>query len=270
MYIKDLIEYVITFDNIDDILDTYKTQSMKGIIFERLFDIIIKFGFCDKFNNSNFNHLIGNSNNGKLKILENLDKYLNQKVFNGKSSGCSDITLQNKSDNTYIFISSKYPKSDEDVKKQKSVDYYDIQKIIAMRQDNKLIYKKYKIFLLVNDKNKILAKVKNANSSSKYITKHMIEKNILDKNDLNKYFTLFKKDIKYKKKTYDNINFTELYLTQKDNLILRFHQELITQKTSDLIEEGNIKIYVTVVSVVVVKLIWLVVLLLNNTKLMKN
>jgi hypothetical protein len=37
--------------------------------FERLFDVIIKFGFCDIFKNSNFNHLIRNSNNGKLKIL---------------------------------------------------------------------------------------------------------------------------------------------------------------------------------------------------------
>ena len=30
-----------------------------------------------------------------------------------------------------------------------------------------------------------------------------------------------------------------MYLSGKDNLNLRFHQELITQKTSNLIEEGN-------------------------------
>ena len=90
MNINDFI-YIITFDNI---LENCKTQSEKGFIFERLFDI---------FNNSNFNHLSGNSNNAKLKILENL----NQKVFSGNSGGCSDITLQNKNDNTYIFISSK-------------------------------------------------------------------------------------------------------------------------------------------------------------------
>jgi hypothetical protein len=41
-----------------------------------------------------------------LKILENL----NEKVFSGNSRGCSDITLQNKNDNTYIFISSKLNK----------------------------------------------------------------------------------------------------------------------------------------------------------------
>ena len=76
MKIKDFINHIITFDNIDDILGNCKTQSEKGFIFERLFDIVIKFGFCDVFSNSNFNHLIGNSNNAKLKILKNLNKYL--------------------------------------------------------------------------------------------------------------------------------------------------------------------------------------------------
>lgn len=60
MNIKDFIEYIITCDNLDNILENGNTQSEKGFIFERLFDIIIKFGFCDIFTNSNFNHLIGN------------------------------------------------------------------------------------------------------------------------------------------------------------------------------------------------------------------
>ena len=137
MNIKDFIEYIITFDNIDKILDNYKSQTEKGFIFERLFDIVIKFGFCDIFANSNYNHLVGNSNNAKLKILENLNQYLNEKVISGNSSGCSDITLQSKNDDTFIFISSKYPKSSEYIKKQKSVDYYDIQNIIAMATKNK-------------------------------------------------------------------------------------------------------------------------------------
>ena len=54
--IKDFIDYIITFDSIDDIIDNYSSQSDKGFIFERLFDIIIKFGFCDVFTNSNFCH----------------------------------------------------------------------------------------------------------------------------------------------------------------------------------------------------------------------
>ena len=45
MKIKDFIDYIITFDNVDDILENCKTHSEKGFIFERLFDIVIKFGF---------------------------------------------------------------------------------------------------------------------------------------------------------------------------------------------------------------------------------
>jgi len=237
MSVKDFITHIITFDNIDYILDTCKTQTEKGFIFERLFDIVIKFGFCDTFTNSNFNHLIGNSNNGKLKILKNLTQYLNEKVFSGNSSGCSDICLQNKEHNIYIFISSKYPKSNDDVKKQKSVSYYDIQNIIAMTASatNVHIYKKYEIYLVVPNKREVLDKVKNANKSSKYITDHMTEDHILDKDDLNKYFLAFKQDIK------KNINkdWNETYLLPKENLNLRFHQDLITSKTSSLIEEGH-------------------------------
>ena len=235
MNIKDFIDYIIIFDEVDDILENCKTQSEKGFIFERLFDIVIKFGFCDVFINSNFNHLSGNSNNAKLKILENLNQYLNEKVLSGNSGGCSDITLQNKNDDSYVFISSKYPKSNEDIKKQKSVDYYDIQKIIAMIDDNKHIYKNYKIYLVVPNKKKVLDKVKTANNSSNYITKYMTEDNILDKDDLNKYFLAFKQDIIKNK---DN-DWNEIYLSPKENLVLRFHQELITHKTSTLIEEGN-------------------------------
>jgi hypothetical protein len=234
MKIKDFIDYIITFDNIDDILDNCKTQSEKGFIFERLFDIVIKFGFCNIFSNLKFNHLVGNSNNGKLKMLGNLDKYLNEKVLSGNYGGCSDITLLNKNDQTYIFISSKYPKSNEDIKKQKSVDYYDIQKIIAMIDDNKHIYENYKIYIVVPNKKKVLDKVKKANKSSNYITKYMNDNNFLDKTDLNKYFLAFKKDIIKNK----NEDWQSIYLNSKENLILRFHQELITQKTSILIEEG--------------------------------
>src|SRR3972149_8587075 len=233
MNIRDFIDYIITFNNIDDILENCKTQSEKGFIFERLFDIVIKFGFCNIFTNSCFNHLIGNSNNAKLKILENLNQYLNEKVISGNSSGCSDITLVNKYNDIFIFISSKYPKSNEDI--HRAVDYYDIQNIIAMATKNKHIYKNYKIYLVVSNKKEVLDKVKNANKSSEYITEHMTNDNILDKDDLNKYYLLFKQDIIKNK----NEDWQTIYLNSKENLILRFHQELITQKTSNLIEEGN-------------------------------
>ena len=229
MIIKDFINKIITFDSIDHILATYSTQSEKGLVFEKLFDIIIKFGFCHKFNNYNYYHLIGNVNSAKLKKLTSFDKYLNQNIFTGNSSGCSDITLLNKITNKYIFITCKYSNNSN------NVDYYDIQNILAMINDNKHLYKKYNIYLLVKNKNKVLDKVSNASITSKYITKYMSVNNIFDKDDLNKYFLLFKQDI------IKNINndWNELYLVSKTNLNLRFHQELITTKTLDLIHKGN-------------------------------
>ena len=237
--LDEFINNIIKCNSIDDILDKCKTQSIKGFVFERLWDIIIKFGFCPIFSNSKFIHKIGNANNGKLKTLENLNKYItDEKVCSGNSGGCSDITLLNKQDNTFIFISSKFPKSSEDITKEKSVDYYDIQNIIAMRDKYKEIYKFYDIFLVVPDKNKVLSKVKSSKKSSQYITDYIKEEKILDKNELNKYFLEFKNDIIKNKEKYDKLDYNELYLTPKNKLNLRFHQELITQKTSDLIAEG--------------------------------
>ena len=235
--IIEFIEYIISVDNVDEILDNCKTQSEKGFVFERLWDIVIKFGFCDLFSNSEFYHIIGNSNNGKPNILTNFNTYLSKtKVFSGKSCGCSDITLQNKLDQSYIFISSKYPKSTDDITNQKSINYYDIQNILAMANENKYIYKdNYQIYLVVPNTKKVLDKVKNANESSRYITKYMTKDNILDKTDLNNYFLLFKQDIM---KNINN-NWTNIYLMKKENLILRFHQEMITQKTCNLIKEKH-------------------------------
>lgn len=191
--ILEFIKEIIKYDNVDDILNTCNMQSECGFIFERLFDIVIKFGFCPLFLNTDYYHLVGNSNNGKLKILQSFDKYLQKLVISGKSTGCSDITLKSKKDDSYIFISSKYPKTDEDIDNEKSVEYYDIQNIIAIIDHNKFIYKKYKIYLIVPDKKIVIDKVRNTDKSSEYLSKFFIKENILDKTDLNKYFSEFKK-----------------------------------------------------------------------------
>ena len=238
MNIEEFITHITTFESVDSILDTCKNQSEKGFIYERLWDVCIKFGFCNHFQKSDFTHMIGNMNNGNMKPLTTFTYYLTEKVISGNSSGCSDISLFNIIDETFTFISSKYPKSKDDITKQKSVAYYDIQNIISVIDANKQIYPNFKIFLLVPDKMSVLEKVKNANKSSIHITKYMNEQNILDKNDLNKCFLCFKADILKHMKKYQKINYDEIYLSPKCNLSLRFHQELITQKTSNLIEEG--------------------------------
>uniref|UniRef100_A0A6C0HMP8 Uncharacterized protein n=1 Tax=viral metagenome TaxID=1070528 RepID=A0A6C0HMP8_9ZZZZ len=240
MNVEEFITHITPFEDVDSILDTCKNQSEKGFIYERLWDVCIKFGFCNHFQKTNFTHMIGNMNNGNLKPLTTFTHYLTENVVSGNSSGCSDISLFNNADDTFTFISSKYPKSKDDITKQKSVAYYEVQNIISVTDANKHIYPNFNIWLLVPDKQSVLEKVKNANKSSNYITKYMTEQNILDKNDLNKYFLRFKADMLKHMKVSKNskINYDEIYLSPKCNLCLRFHQELITQKTSNLIEEG--------------------------------
>ena len=232
MKLRDFINYVVTLDNIDSVLSKCTNDSEKGFIFERMTDVVIKFGFCDLFKNSEYHHMIGNVNRCKIKELENYNDYLNSKVISGNSSGCSDITLKNKTDGTYIFITSKYECSQN---KEKSIDDYDVQNILAVILNNKDIYKKYKIYIVVNDKQNVLNKAINSNKSSDYITKHITKDNVIDKYDINKYFLMFKQSIlKNSSEKWDDI-----YLSPKTKLELRFHQELITKKTSMLIEEGN-------------------------------
>jgi len=123
--------------------------------------------------------------------------------------------------------------------------------------DNKHIYPKFHIYLLVPDKNTVLEKVKNANKSSNHITKYMTEQNILDKNDLNKCFLCFKADILKHMKA-GNIDYDEIYLSSKSNLSLRFHQELITKKHRNLSKKAKRPFYGDA-NVEAAKPIWLVV-----------
>lgn len=241
MNVREFIQSIITFDNVDDILEKCKNQSEKGFIYERLWDICIKFGFCNHFPKSDFTHLTGNMNTGSLKPMTTFTQYLNENVVSGNSGGCSDISLYNHTDETFTFISSKFPKTKDEISKQKSVSYYEIQNIISVIDANKHLYPQFKICLLVPDKKTVLEKVRNANKSSQYITMYMNEDNIFDKNDLNKCFLYFREDILKHIKTAKNgkINYDEIYLSPRSNLYLRFHQELITQKTSELIEKGN-------------------------------
>ena len=236
MNIRELILLSVKYENIDSILDLFPEQSRKGFIFERLFDICIKFGLFEIF--QSFDHMIGNANEGKLKKLTTLSDYILENVISGNSGGCSDISLYNKITDTYIFISSKFPKSTDDIKKEKSVAYYELQNIGSVILDNIAIYKNYKIYLLVRDKKSVLEKVKKSNKSSLHITKHMTDDSIFDKNDLQKCFTKLRlRLLKHIDK--GEINFDELFFSPKSNLELRFHQEIITDKTLELMRESH-------------------------------
>ncbi len=230
MSLKEFILTITSCNTIDDVLQKYESASEKGFVYERLWDIIIKFGFCSKFPNFKFTHKLGNMNTGSFKNLVSIQNYLEtNKIISGNSGGYSDISLYDNQEETYYFLSSKFTNS------EKSVDYYDVQNIITAIESNKEIYKKYKILLLVSDKEQVLEKVRKSNTSSLCITKHMNEDTILDKKDLEKYFLEFKNTLsKYTFEDYD-----EIFLSKKENLYMRFHQEFITQKTLELIQSNQ-------------------------------
>jgi hypothetical protein len=230
----EFINYIKYKNNVEEIINDFESQSEKGFIFERLWDLVIKFGFCQSFPNSEYEHIISNINNGDIKTMSNLETYVkNNKVCSGNSGGCSDITLYNQKEDKFIFISSKYPKCDDDRIKNKSVDYYDVQNILAVIKENDKIYKNYDIYLLVPNKKNVIKAIEQSNKSSSYITKHM--KNILDKNDLQKFYSEFIQSIK----KYEINEYNEIYGKKKDSLKLFFHQELIIKNTSEKIEEGE-------------------------------
>ena len=50
----DFISSIVEYDTIEDILTIYEKQNVKGFIYERLWDLVIKFGFCDEFPKSKY------------------------------------------------------------------------------------------------------------------------------------------------------------------------------------------------------------------------
>jgi len=117
---------LIKINNLQTLLNNYDNLSKKGYLYEKLWDIIIKCGCCLYFNNNLFQHMDGNINLGKMKIIKNLEYYLKKnKTFSKNKGGSSDITLL-KNDCTWIFISSKFYKND----KKKSIKDYEIQDIL--------------------------------------------------------------------------------------------------------------------------------------------
>ncbi len=237
MPIDEFIDHVVSFNDVSQILGVCKNQSDRGYVYERLWDLCIKFGFCDMFPNSDYIHVTGNVNNAKIKHMTTFKKYLKEKVYSGNSGGCSDITLYNKHTRTYVFISSKYPKNKNDKSQQKSVDYYDVQKLICMIDDNEHIYERFDIYLLVPNKRLVLEKVRNANKSSNHITKYMKETHMLDKRDLNICFSRFVAVMRSHAKGY--VEYDISFLSPKASMSMRFHQELIVHKTTTLMGHGE-------------------------------
>ena len=67
LILKSFVDWIKTKNNVKEIIDEFEEQKDKGFVFERLFDLIIKFGHCDIFKpNDNYKHIISNVNNGLI------------------------------------------------------------------------------------------------------------------------------------------------------------------------------------------------------------
>lgn len=229
-------------------------------IYERLWDLVIKFLHPDifisklidiniennvKHINVNINNIDDNINKYFIKFDGIfLDKYINSNWNSGNSQGFSDISfeLTEKSISTdknriYFISSSKY------YGKEKNISDYDIEKlciIINKNKDNKI-----RCLLFIKDKEEFIKKVKNSNKSSSILIEYIkpFENNVFDLNDLKPLYYQLKNLFSfynYFKNDNDIKRFKQSYLKENGNkqpLNLRFHQKLFINEIREIIKK---------------------------------
>jgi hypothetical protein len=224
------IQQVSTFDELLQSVNgktKAETQSKRGNVFEKACDYIIKFGFCSILPNDIYDHYEGNIANCKLKKVADLEIYIKKmKVFSKGKGGKSDITLKNKKTDKWIFISSKFGDG-------LSVEDYDIAEIHLAIKDKTHIYKDCEIYLFVSNKQKTLDTFKSAQEGNDCYKNNVFT--ILDTNDFEPYFQNLKHSIK--DITINEVN--SKFCNEKVPLELRFHQDVITYKQMERIDEGE-------------------------------
>ena len=220
--------------------------SKQGFLYERIWDICIKFGLVKNiinFDNSinPLLHFRGNVNTNAIikdsckEFKSFFDDYLEEKIISGNTGGYSDITFRN---NDEIVISScKYFKDekDNDIKK------YEIHNLCPIINKN---YGPVKIVLFLKDKKDFIKKNKSANKSSELLTKYINPygnyENVYDINDLEFYYSKLKNILNfynYFKDDKDIQDFRKNYLNLNKKIFEpKFHQHLFIKKISKIIE----------------------------------
>ena len=227
------IQQVSTFDELLQSVNgktKAETQSKRGNVFEKVWDIIIKFGFYSILPNDIYDHYEGNINTCKLKKVADLEIYLRDiSVFSKGKGGSSDITLQNKNNGKWVFMSSKFYLDDS----KKSIDNYDVEKILAIVKQHSHKYKECDIYLVVNNKQKVMNIITSSQATNNYIKENI--HHILDLEDLEICFQNLKHSIQGI--TINEVN--SKFCNEKVPLQQRFHQDLITYKQMERIDEGE-------------------------------
>jgi hypothetical protein len=209
------------------LLQLEKNSGKRGKMFEIVSNIITRFGFCSLFTNDTYDHYEGNINTCKLKKVNNLIQYL--KNLSSSKSGSSDITLKNKNTDEYIFISCKFYDDDNN----KYIKDYEVQDIQSAIFKNSHVYKKYKIYLFVNNKEKVLQIKNSCEKTNEHLKDDITD--IIGIEEFEKYFKNFKNSVQ--DVSMEDIN--SVFCNTQIPLELRFHQDMITYKMMKKIDEGE-------------------------------
>lgn len=212
-----IIDKIKTSSSLTEIFKNM-TPSTCGFIYEKLWDIIIKFGFCDKFPNNEYDHYEGNINIGIVSKVINYEQYLFKKI--NSNGGAGDIILRHKLNNTWIFISVKFYDNDS----KKHINDYDVGDIIAAASENKIVFgDNYKIYIIVKNGNAVDKVINTCHSTNNYLKNKITC--ILDVKNLMNYVRKFKAIIVNVSNKQINTMFSNQLQLQ-----LRFHQELISNQ----------------------------------------
>jgi hypothetical protein len=235
MYGIELYELIQQFSTFNELLQSKncETDSKRGNVFEKVCDLIIKFGFHPNFPNDTYDNFDANINTSTLKKVDNLEIYLQRKsVFGNGLGGSSDITLQHKVTEKWIFISSKFYSDDSN----KSVSDYDVQTInsaVSTKHTQKY-NNNYDVYLMVNDKQKVITKIKSSHDTSEHLIVED-DNRIFGLSDMEPYYKSLRDSIQ--NIPIDKVN--SKFCNAKIPLELRFHQDLITYNQMERIGEGE-------------------------------
>jgi site-specific DNA-methyltransferase (adenine-specific) len=250
--IKELLLQIEKYKSAKDIIETLDiniidgdkiNKSKQGFIYERLWDICIKFGLFEKEKvlhiDNNINELIILETSLFKEFKDFFDNYLKSNIQSGKSGGYSDITF--KTSDEIILSSAKYFENDN----EKDIKDYDIQNLCPFLEKNR--EKNFKLLLFINNKEKFIIKRKKDNKSSLVLSKYINPtgnfENIFDLTDLELYFIKLKKILSYFNylKTDDDLNnFKKSYLQNyKDVFIPKFHQSLFINQINKIINKNE-------------------------------
>jgi len=224
---KEFFLSLLKNESIQEFLLTFKTSSERGYAYEMACNILIKFGFIDYFKpGKDTVHYEGNIDKGLsgLQKVVNLDYLVNgDTTYKKTKTGSSDITV--KIGDKYYFCSVKYR---NDIKLM--LKDYEVDRII-----NKMISSncEYEIVLIVKSKEIVYEKMRMTQSD-----KNVVEKigNVIGLDEIEDSFQKFKKRIL---KSCCECYTMDFLLREKEFLELRFHQEMLINKTLSLIKEGH-------------------------------